>query len=71
MPRRRLDPTQKTETLSVRVTRADFEKIKQIADDEDRPITSEARRLILAGLAQRAATTAKRATTAGADHGAK
>ena len=51
----KLDPTQhnKAVTLSVRLTRADYERVKQLAQHAERPITSEVRRLIRAALAQR------------------
>ena len=46
MARPRVDPSQKTETLSVRLSRVDFERVRDLARQQDRPITTQARRLI-------------------------
>ena len=53
--RPRVDPATKTETLSVRLARADFERLREIARREDRPLTTQCRVIIREALAQRAA----------------
>ena len=52
MARSRIDPTSpiKTEVLSVRLARADYERVRQLARDADRPTTSQCRVLIKTAL---------------------
>ena len=51
-----VDPATKTETLSVRLSRGDFEKVRALARREDRPITTQCRVIIRGALAHLGAT---------------
>ena len=57
MARPKLDPARqnKTQTLSVRLTRADYERVKQLAQSADHPITSQVRKMIRVALGRHAA----------------
>jgi hypothetical protein len=46
VPHPKLDPENPTEVLSVRLSRRDYERVRELARREDRPVTAQARRLI-------------------------
>jgi hypothetical protein len=46
VPHPKLDPQNPTEVLSVRLSRPDYERVRELARREDRPVTTQCRRLI-------------------------
>ncbi len=48
----KINPDEKTEVLSVRVSRSDFERLRDLARAEDRPTCAQARHLIREGLSE-------------------
>ena len=49
--RPRLNPRHHTVVLNIRVTEGDLERLRVVARREDRPVSAQGRRLLLAGLA--------------------